>query len=298
MMKRRVFLQATTAGPLTALSRSRIVGANDRINLGLIGCGGRGSLVTRLIRGSAEDIKAAAPESYRDGAPDPRLGNLARNVEVTALCDVFQERVDVARRFAPQAAGHSDFRKLLDSKEVDAVVLATPDHWHAAIAVLACEAGKDVYLEKPVMYGIREAPAIRDAVRRNKRIVQIGTQHRSGDHYADAARLVQSGKIGPVYFVRVWNYRHQGDAAPRPDAPVPSGLDWDFWLGPAPKVPFNPDRLGYRNFMDYTNGVISDYGMHRFDSVHQIMGVDAPLTVASSWTHIRQSRVVGDLPEV
>jgi predicted dehydrogenase len=297
-MQRRGFLQATTVGALTALSRSRIAGANDRINIGLVGCGGRGSLVTRLIRGSADDIKAAAPESFRDGNPDPRLGTLVRNVEVTALCDVFQERVSAAKRFAPLAAGYSDFRKLLDAKEVDAVVLATPDHWHASIAVLACEAGKDLYLEKPVMYGIREGRAIREAVRRNKRIVQIGTQHRSGDHYAEAARLVQSGKIGAVHFVRVWNYRHQGDTPPRPDAPPPAGLDWDFWLGPAPKVPFNPDRLGYRNFMDYTNGIISDYGMHRFDSVHQIMGVDAPLTVASSWTHFRKSKVVGDLPEV
>lgn len=297
-MRRRAFLRAGTAGTLTALSRSRIVGANDRISIGLIGCGVRGSLVTRLIRGSADDLEAAAPESFGGGNPDPRLGPLARNVEVIALSDVFQERVDLAKRWAPHAVGHSDFRKLLDAKELDAVVVATPDHWHAAIAILACEAGKDVYLEKPVMYSIREGRAIREAVRRNKRIVQVGTQHRSGDHYADAARLVQGGKIGAVYFVRIWNYRHQGDMPPRPDAPVPPGLDWDFWLGPAPKVPFNPDRLGYRNFMDYTNGVISDYGMHRFDSVHQIMGVDAPLAVASSWTHFRKLKVVGDLPEV
>ncbi len=298
-MKRRLFLQsAAAAATLTALSRSRVLGANNRVNIGLIGCGGRGSLVARLIRGDAEDLKAMAPDSYRDGNLDPRLGKLPRGVEITALCDVYRERIDAAKRFAPAAATYHDFRKLLEAKDADAVVLATPDHWHAPIAILACEAGKDVYLEKPVMYSIREALFIREAVRRNKRIVQIGTQHRSAEHVAEAARIVQRGKIGAVYFVRVWNYRNQGDTPPRPNAPVPPGLDWDFWLGPAPQVPFNPDRLSYRNFMDYTNGIISDYGMHRFDSVHQIMGVDAPLTVASSWTHFRKDKVVGDLPDV
>ncbi|MDR3719365.1 MAG: Gfo/Idh/MocA family oxidoreductase [Bryobacteraceae bacterium] len=298
-MERRNFIgTAGAAAAWTALSRSRVFGANDRLNVGLIGCGGRGSLDARLMRGDLEDLKALAPDSFHDGQPDPRLTSEPRNVEIAALCDVDRRRIDRAQGWAPNAKGYSDFRKLLESKDIDAVILATPDHWHGSIAILTCQAGKDIYLEKPVMYSLREARLIREAVRDNKRIVQIGTQHRSAGHIAQAARIVQSGQIGPVYFVRVWNYRNQGNAVPSPDAPVPAGLDWDFWLGPAPAVPFNPDRLSYRNFMDYTNGVISDYGMHRFDSVHQIMGVDAPLTVASSWTHFRTGKVQGDLPDV
>ncbi len=298
-MERRDFLRtAVAAASWTALSRSRVLGANNRLNIGLIGCGGRGSLDARLMRGNLDELKALAPDSFRDGQPDPRLTAEPRGVEIAALCDVDQRRVDHALRWAPNAKGYHDFRKLLESKDVDAVILATPDHWHGSVAILTCDAGKDMYIEKPVMYSLREARFIRDAVRRNKRIVQIGTQHRSADHIAQAARIVQGGKIGPVYFVRVWNYRNQGNAAPSPDAPVPAGLDWEFWVGPAPSVPFNPDRLFYRNFMDYTNGVISDYGMHRFDSVHQIMGVDTPLTVASSWTHFRTGKVQGDLPDV
>ena len=138
--------------------------------------------------------------------------------------------------------------------------------------ILACEAGKDVYLEKPVMYRVGEAKAMIDAVRRNKRIVQIGTQHRSADHIAEAAKMVQGGKIGEVHFVRVWNFMSRMGSAPIPDSDPPADLNWDAWLGPAPKVPFNRARLNYRSFMDYTNGIISDYGNHRFDSVHQIMG--------------------------
>lgn len=298
-MERREFMRtAGAAASWTALSRSRVLGANNRLNVGLIGCGGRGSLDARLMRGNLDDLKALAPDCFRDGQPDSRLTSEPRGVEIAALCDVDSRRIDRAHGWAPSAKGYSDFRKLLESKDVDAVILATPDHWHGSIAILTCEAGKDMYIEKPVMYSLREARFIREAVRRNKRIVQIGTQHRSADHIARAAEIVQSGKIGPVYFVRVWNYRNQGNAAPSPDAPVPAGLNWDFWLGPAPSVPFNPDRLFYRNFMDYTNGVISDYGMHRFDSVHQIMGADTPLTAASSWTHFRAGKVQGDLPDV
>ncbi len=296
-MNRRALLStASQAVAWTAASRSRVLGANDRIHIGLIGCGGRGTVDARLIRGTPEDIQAVAPANYHDGKLDPRLKG-PRNVEISALCDVWQERLDRAKQWAPAAKTYKDFRDLLADRDLDAVIIATHDPWHAQMTVLACEAGKDIYLEKPVMYTILEARVIRDAVARHKRILQNGTQHRSADHIAEAARIVQSGQIGQVRFVRIWNYLNMGHRKPRPDAPVPPGLDWDFWLGPAPKVPFNPDRLNYRDFMDYTNGLISDYGMHRFDSVHQIMGVDTPLTVSSSWGRYYQDKV-GDLPDV
>jgi predicted dehydrogenase len=283
-MKRRDFvLNSMNAGIVawTAASASRVLGANQRLRVGLIGCGGRGTFDARLMRGTPEDIRAVAPANYHDGHLDPRLAE-PRNVEIAALCDANEAKIAAAKQWAPAAKTYADFRSLLADKDIDAVIIATQDQWHASMLILACEAGKDVYLEKPVMYRIAEAKAMIDAVRRNKRIVQIGTQHRSADHIAQAAKLVREGKIGEVHFVRVWNYMSRMGPALVPDSEPPAGLNWDAWLGPAPKVPFNKARLTYRSFMDYTNGIISDFGNHRFDSVHQIMGEDIPHKVSSS----------------
>ncbi|HUB81594.1 MAG TPA: Gfo/Idh/MocA family oxidoreductase [Bryobacteraceae bacterium] len=283
-MNRRQFLQTTAAAGTaawTARSASQVSGANDRLRVALIGCGARGTVDARNMRGTPDDFQAVAPDNYHGGNLDPRLKE-PRNVEIAALCDVNGSRIAAARKWAPQAAVYNDFRKLLSDRTIDAAIIATPDPWHAQMLILACEAGKDVYLEKPVMYRLTEAKAMREAVRRTKRIVQIGTQHRSADHIAEAARIVQSGKLGEVKFVRVWNYMSWMGGAPVPDGDPPADLDWDAWLGPSPKVPFNRSRLNYRSWMDYTNGIISDFGNHRFDSVHQIMGVEKPLGVSSS----------------
>jgi len=270
------------------------LGANDRLNVGLIGCGGRGTFDARLMRGTPEDIQAASPLNYHNGNMDPRLKE-PRNVDIMALCDCYGSRMDAAKKWTPQARTYDDFRKLLADKTVDAVIIATPDHWHAEMLILACQAGKDVYVEKPVFYRVGEAKAMIDAVRSNKRIVQVGTQHRAADHMAEAARIVQGGKIGEVHFVRVWNFMGTGYGSPPvPDAPPPPDLNWDAWLGPAPFVPFNRNRLGYRSFMDYTNGLITDYGNHRFDTVHQIMGEEIPLAAASSALRFNK-RNAGDL---
>lgn len=265
----------------TAASAARVFGANERLRVGLIGCGHRGTFDARLMRGTPEDIQAVAPENYHGGNLDSRLRE-ARNVEIAALCDANEPRIDAARKWAPAAKTFADFRSLLADKDIDAVIIATPDQWHASMLILACAAGKDVYLEKPVMYRVAEAKAMIAAVRGNGRIVQIGTQHRSAGHIAEAAKMIRDGKIGEVHFVRVWNYMSRMPLPLVADREPPPGLNWDAWLGPAPRVPFNPARLTYRSFMDYTNGIISDFGNHRFDSVHQIMGVDAPLKVASS----------------
>jgi len=295
-MRRRDFLRTAGLGAAgwTASSYQNVYAANDRIRVGLIGCGGRGIVDARLLRGTPEDIQAIAPDCFHDGKLDPRLKE-PRNLEIAALCDVYRSRMDAAKRWAPEAKSYGDFRRMLEDKEIDAVIVATPDPWHASMLILACEAGKDVYLEKPVMYRIGEAKAMIAAVRRNRRIVQIGTQHRAADHIAEAARIIQSGKIGEVHFVRVWNYMGvpYGNT-PVPDSDPPADLDWDAWLGPSPKVPFNRNRLNYRSFMDYTNGIISDYGNHRFDSVHQIMGEESPLTVASSAVRFNK-RLAGDI---
>jgi predicted dehydrogenase len=257
-MRRRYFLSATAA----ALAGQRAHGANDRIVAGLIGCGGRGRYVANFMR--------EAP-----------------GVEFAAAADVYLPNAEKAREWAgTSGAAYQDFRRLLDRKDIDVVIVATPDHWHAGATVLACQAGKDVYVEKPLAHNVREGRAMVEAARRHNRIVQAGTQHRSAPHFKEVQELVQSGAIGRVHFVRVWNYVNM---APRgigreTDSPAPDGLDWDYYLGPAPKVPFNRKRFlsTFRWFRDYAGGYITDFGTHRFDTVHQIMGATAPRTVSAA----------------
>lgn len=265
-MQRRAFL----AGPLA-------LGANDRVRLGLIGCGGRGRYVAGFMR--------EAP-----------------GAEFAAVCDVYGANADKARAaLAPNARVFGDFRRLLEWKEIDAVLVATPDHWHAIAAVQACQAGKDVYLEKPLAHNVREGRAVVEAARRSNRIVQAGTQHRSAPHLAKAARLVQSGGLGEVRFVRVWNYFSMfPDGIGRaPDSAPPPDLNWDFYLGPAPSVPFNVKRFlsTFRWFRDYAGGPITDFGTHRFDTVHQVMAVDTPLSVSASGGRY-SLRDAGEMPDV
>jgi predicted homoserine dehydrogenase-like protein len=148
-MQRREFLKTSAqagAAAWTAVSADRVMGANDRLRVGLIGCGGRGTLDARNMRGTLEDIQAVAPESYHGGNPEPRLRE-PRNVDIAAVCDANSAKTDAAKRWTPQATAYDDFRKLLADKSIDAVIIATPDPWHAQMMILACEAGKDVYLE-------------------------------------------------------------------------------------------------------------------------------------------------------
>lgn len=264
-MKRRQFIRqviGTAVVSAAGLSSGRILGASDRVAVGLIGCGGRGRLLASLVR--------EVP-----------------NAEVVAVCDVYEPNAAAARAEAGAAArSYADFRRLLEQKDVDAVLVATPDHWHGIITVLACQAGKDVYVEKPLAHNIKEGRAMVEAARRHNRVVQAGTQHRSAPHYREVERIIQSGELGPVHFVRIWNYINTyPDGLGRvPDADPPAGLDWDMYLGPAPKVPFNKGRfLGtYRWFWDYAGGMPTDFGTHRFDTLQQVMRVEAPKSVTAS----------------
>jgi predicted dehydrogenase len=262
---------------LTAASAARILGANDRVRIGLIGCGGRGRYVSRMMR--------EAP-----------------NTMFAAVCDVHQASAEAAREWAgPRAAAYTDFRKLLSSNDIDAVLVATPDHWHAPVTVLACEAGKDVYVEKPISHNVAEGRSMVNAARQYKRIVFSGTQQRSASHFPEIARIIQSGELGGVHLVRVWNYSNMlPDGIGRaPDSDPPTGLDWDMYLGPAPKVPYNQKRFKstFRWFWDYAGGTITDFGTHRFDTVHQIMGVDAPKSVAASGGRF-ELKDAGEMPDV
>jgi len=271
-MQRREFLGA--AGLAAA---QRVIAANDRVTAGLIGCGGRGRYVAGLMR--------EAP-----------------GVDFAATADVYLPNAERSREWAgPAARAYQDFRRLLDRKDLDAVLVATPDHWHASIAVLACQAGKDVYVEKPLAHNVREGRAIVNAARRYNRIVQAGTQHRSSLHFREVQELVQSGAIGKVNWVRVWNYANwfpQGIGR-EPDSPPPEGLDWDFYLGPAPYVPYNRKRflVTYRWFWDYSGGYITDFGTHRLDTVQQVMGVSAPQTIAASGGRF-SLQDAGEIPDV
>jgi predicted dehydrogenase len=266
MMDRREFMTGVL-GTAAAVSpgipaAQQVLGANDRVNLGWIGCGGRGTYDANLIQ-------------------------QIPNVEIIAVADVYEPHAQSARqKIGSRCGAYHDFRKLLERKDVDAVLIATPDHWHATVAVLACQAGKDVYVEKPLAHTIDEGRKMVAAARQHNRVVQLGTQHRSAPHFRQAARIVQEGQIGPVHFVRVWNYINMSPDGVGYSANsfAPTGLDWDFYLGPAPYVPFNKNRflVSYRWFWDYAGGMATDYGTHRFDSVHEVMGEDAPRAVTAS----------------
>lgn len=277
-MKRREFIKQSAATvALTAASYQRIIGANDRVRLALIGCGGRGSEVS----------------SHMAKVP---------GAEYVATCDVYAPNAAQAKTLLnPSAATYGDFRKVLESKDVDAVHVATPDHWHATITVLACRAGKDVYVEKPLALTIRQGRQMVEAARKYNRVVQTGTQQRSAPHYREVERIIQSGELGEVRFVRVWNYSNltPNGIGNYPDSSVPEGLDWDMYLGPAPKVPFNKSRFlsTFRWFWDYAGGTITDYGTHRFDTVQQIMHVTAPKTVSATGARFTL-KGNGEMPDV
>src|SRR5205807_1703528 len=205
-----------------------------------------------------------------------------KDCEVVAACDIYQPYVD----FAAKKAGTSpkqfhDYKKLLDVKDVDAVVICTPDHWHALQTIHACEAGKDVYVEKPLSLAVAEGWAMLEAARKNRRVNQVGLHRRSSDFCREAAELVRQGAIGKVTVARAFhilNESPRGIGNP-PNEDPPKGFDWDAWLGPAPKVPYNRNRAFYRFrwFYDYSGGQLTNFGVHYLDLIHWALGQDAPL---------------------
>ena len=245
-MQRRVFLQAGTA---SALASRRVLGANDRIGVALIGCGGRGRGVTAYV---------------------PKIGG----AEVRGVCDVYvPRREQAAQQFGATAKAFADYREVLDSKDIDAVVIGTPDHWHAPMTIDAVRAGKDVYVEKPVTHRLEEGSELVTAVEESERVVATGTQQRSWKHYIDAKQLIDQGVLGKITFVRChWsqNYSRFG-ANPAPEVDL-SQLDWDQWLGPAPKQPFDKIRFRFwRFFWDFGGGSITDLMTHWIDVIQWFM---------------------------
>jgi len=256
-MDRRGLLSWTAA----TFAQAGAARPNDAVRLGVIGCGGRGRQVLKEF--------ASLP-----------------GVSVPVICDVDQTQSAKASQGLPggKAESVADYRRVLDRQDVDAVLVATPDHWHAIIAIQACQAGKDVCLEKPASHTIVEGRRVVEAARKYNRIVQVGTQQLSGEHYRQARQLVQEGKLGKITYVRCWNVGNSFPGRGFPaDQPAPATLDWDLWLGPAPQTPFNMARLrNWRWFWDYGNGTEADWGTHHLGSIHHIMGQDRPLSVMAA----------------
>jgi predicted dehydrogenase len=203
-----------------------------------------------------------------------------------AVAEAHRGRRDEAlEQIGKPAKGYSDFRGLLDNKDVQAVVISTPDHWHALQTMLACAAGKDVYVEKPLTLFIREGRWMTNIAKRHKSVVQVGTQQRSGPHYQRARELIKKGALGKVVSVRMGSFRNIMPGFGRPaDGDPPADLDWDMWLGPAPKRAFNPNRAIYhfRWFWDYSGGQMTNLAAHALDIVHWFLNVQGPTAVTSS----------------
>jgi predicted dehydrogenase len=240
-------------GAATA-AQARAAGANEKVVIGVIGFRGRGG---GLLKGFLE------------------IGQ----VEVGALCDVDRsvleqgvKTVQDARGATPEAYG--DYRQMMENKAIDAVVIGTPDHWHAIPAIAACQAGKHVYVEKPAAHNIHEGAMMLKAARKYDRVMQVGCQSRSGRHFAEAMDYIRSGALGVVSLARAWESTKRGSLGYPKDGEAPAGVDYDRWLGPAPKRAFNPARFhsNWRWFFDYGTGDLGNDGVHRIDYARRALG--------------------------
>lgn len=250
---RRAFLRGGAL--LTAASYSRILGANDRLRVGGIGLGGRGTY----------DLKT----HYQAGC------------EVAGVCDVYEpNRLRVKADFAAGAQEYVDYRELLDRKDVDAVVIGAPDHWHVPMVIDAVRAGKDVYVEKPLTHRMDEGEALLKAVEDSGRVVQVGYQQRSWPHFVEARDIIASGALGQITMVQTfWYQNHLNEDAGDPSVDA-AKLDWKRWLGSAPDQPFDARRFrSWRWYWDFGGGAFTDLFSHWIDVVHWYMGEDTPRAV-------------------
>jgi predicted dehydrogenase len=258
-LNRREFVRGAAAVLATAAAVGRVWGANEKINLGLIGFGLIGKRHALTFKEQPDVNFVAVAEAHK--------GRLNEAVEL----------------IGGGVKGYRDFRELLDWKDIDAVIIATPDHWHALLTMMACSAGKEVYVEKPITLFPQEGRWMIDVARRHKRVVQVGTQQRSGPHYQKARELIRGGHIGKVISVRMQSFRNimPGFGTP-PDQEPPADLDWEMFLGPAPARKYNPNRglYHFRWFWDTSGGQMTNLGHHSLDVVYWCLG-KMPLTVSS-----------------
>jgi len=256
-------LAAGSILPLDAISKARTsVSANDKIKVGLIG---------------------ARSQGFAD------LTSLLKNpeIECIALCDIDRNVLTnqtnaLLKAGLPMPKLYIDYRKMLESKDIDVVIIGTPDHWHCLTLVDSLEAGKHVYVEKPIGNSIAEINIMQKAVQKHGKIVQVGQWQRSQPHFVDAINYLKSGKLGRIRMCKAWSYVDWKTAIPKvPDSRVPEGVNYDLWLGPAPKRPFNTNRFHatWRWFWDYGNGVMTDWGVHLIDYILYGMGKTIPESV-------------------
>ena len=255
---RRVFLTAASGLALGArTTAARIQSANNRVRIGVIGTGGR-------ARGLMNQLKKIT------------------DAELSAVCDVYEPRLLQAAEIAgPAALKLADYRQILDSREIDAVLIGSPDHWHKKMTLDAIAAGKDVYIEKPVSHSIEEGEEMVRAIEASKQVVQTGTQQRSWEHWLLGKQLIDAGKLGQITFVHTYWYQHARAGTYTPV--TMEKLDWKAWLGPARDQPFRPERFyQWRHFWDFGGGCLTDLMTHWIDVVHWYMNVEAPLTATTS----------------
>src|SRR5271157_775104 len=264
LSRRHFFYSAGTA--LTAVQATRVMGANDKVRVGIVGLGRRGTVQVRTYL-------ALSAES-----------------EIAALCDVNQAALERQQTVVEQAThskpkGYADMREVFADKNVDAVSMPLPNHWHALATIWACQAGKDVYIEKPACYNVFEGTKMIEAARKYNRMVQIGSQGRSSANRQKAMQLLHEGVIGKLYMARGLCFNRRRSIGHMADAPVPPGVDWDKFLGPAPMRPFNMLRFDYNWhwFWDTGNGDIGNQGPHQLDIAHWGLGKPGlPLSVVST----------------
>jgi predicted dehydrogenase len=247
------------AGASTALGAARAAGANERVRLGFIGVGNRGDQVL--------DAFLVHPDA-----------------QVVAVCDLSQAYMDfAAKKIGSSPQQFKDYRQLLAMKNLDAVVVATPDHWHALQTIHACEAGKDVYVEKPVSLCVAEGRSMVEAVRRHNRVCQVGIHRRSVPMCHEATEFVRQGGLGKITAARAFHIQNEFPAGigNPPDEDPPADFDWDAWLGPAPKKRYNKNRTFYRFrwFYDYSGGQVTNFGVHYLDFIQWALGAEAPQSV-------------------
>jgi len=247
-MQRRTFLAVTAAS-------TPILGANEQIRIGVIGSGGRG----RLLTSEFKEIGAG----------------------MVAVCDVYEPNLQAGLKVASTGAKpYGNYKRLLEDKSIDAVIIATPDHWHARMAIDAVEAGKDVYVEKPMAHTIGEGFRLIEAVRRTRRVLQVGTQRRSFDLFQEAKRVMDSGEVGDVRLVNSWWLNHAGALRQRK---LEGKLDWQQWLGSAPKRELDPLRFfNWYWFWDYSGGLMVGQAAHVIDAIHWLMNSSHPAAVTCS----------------
>ena len=286
-LSRRDFIgKATAAGaalpylvPSGVLGQGGRAGANEKIGVGLIGCGGMGRA----------NLRACAARS---------------DVVVTGACDVWKSRRDaVVSQHKETAKAYHDYRKMLEAKDIDAVIIAAPPHWHCRMAVDACKAGKDLYLQKPMTLHVGESFAVRNAVRRHKRICQIGTQIHAGANYRRVVEFIRSGKLGPITVARTFNVMNQGPGGigNTPDSEPPADIDWNLWLGPVAERPYNPlaVRDAYNNcsFMSFSGGWTPGMAPHIVDLPVWALDLGYPeVTYCSGGKYLIKD--AGDAPDV